>query len=138
MTTNLGDAAKTLVQVTHAARVFDRLVDDLMSQLRASQTAPVSREVTLGQDGTLDLSDAELIAARERMDALYPEFQRLYGSLLVEQLGAEHTESVLAALHSEPMQRYFRARRQMEESLVEGMGALSQKLSDVMYQSQAA
>jgi hypothetical protein len=138
MTTSPGDAAKALVQVTHAARVFDRLVDSLIGQLRASQRVPASREVTVGHDGTLDISDDEFVSVRERMDALYPEFQRLYGSLLLEQLGPEHAEEVLMALRSEPIQRYFRARRQMEQALLEGMGALSHKLSDVMYQSRAA
>ncbi|MET0410853.1 MAG: hypothetical protein ABW217_06135 [Polyangiaceae bacterium] len=138
MTTNQIDAARTLVQVTQAARVFDRLVETLLEQLRISQPEPFSREVTLGQDGALAISDADFVAARERMDALYPEFQRLYGGLLLEHLGHEHVDEVLQLLRSEPMQHYFRARRQMEQALVDGMGALSQKLSDAMYQSRAA
>jgi hypothetical protein len=138
MTTDVADAAKTLVQVTQAARVFDRLVETLLSQARSSQVASGSREVTLGHDGTLDIVDAELVAVRERMDALYPEFQRLYGDLLVQYVGTEHVNEVLQALCSEPIQRYFRARRQMEQALVEGMNTLTLKLTDVMYQSQAA
>ena len=138
MTIDLADTARTLVQVTQAARVFDRLVETLLTQLRASGVASGAREVTLGRDGTLDLAAAEIMGARERMDGLYPEFQQLYGSLLLEHLGAEHAPEVLRALRSEPIQRYFRARRQMEQALVEGMNALSQKLSDAMYQSLAA
>jgi hypothetical protein len=138
MTTNQFEAARTLAQVTHAARVFDRLVDSLIEQLRSSQPEPFSREVALGQDGTLAISNANLVAARERMDALYPEFQQLYGGLLLQHLGQEHVDEVLQLLRSEPMQHFFRARRQMEQALVDGMGALSQKLSDAMYQSRAA
>lgn len=138
MTTNQFEAARTLVQVTQAARVFDRLVETLIEQLRINQPEPFSREVTLGQDGTLEISHADFVAARERMDALYPEFQQLYGGLLLEHLGQEHVDEVLRLLRSEPMQHYFRARRQMEQALVDGMGALSQKLSDAMYQSRAA
>jgi hypothetical protein len=138
MTTDQFEAARTLVQVTQAARVFDRLVESLLEQLRSATAQPCSREVTLGQDGTLELTDGDLVAARERMDALYPEFQQLYGGLLLEYLGREHVDEVLQLLRSEPMQRYFRARRRMEQDLVEGMGALGQKLSDAMYQSRAA
>jgi hypothetical protein len=138
MTTNLMDAARTLVQVTQAARVFDRLVENLIEQLRAAQSQPHSREMTLGQDATAELAERDIMAARERMDALYPEFQELYGRLLVDYLGHEHVEEVLQLLRSEPMQRFFRARRQMEQPLVEGMAVLSQKLSDAMYQSRAA
>jgi hypothetical protein len=138
MTTDLADAAKTLVQVTQAARVFDRLVETLLAPLQASPAISGSREVTLGRDGTLDLADAHLVAVRERMDSLYPEFQQLYGSLLLQYVGAEHVPEVLQALRSEPIQRYFRARRQMEPALIDGMNALSQKLSEVVYQSQAA
>jgi len=138
MTTAEFEAARTLVQVTQAARVFDRLVESLIEQQRATAAQPYSREVTLGQDGTLEIADGDFVAARERMDALYPEFQELYGGLLFEYLGREHVDEVLQLLRSEPMQRYFRARRQMEQDLVLGMGALSQKLSDAMYQSRAA
>jgi hypothetical protein len=139
MTTDLADAARTLIQVTQAARVFDRLVDSLIERLRGdAHAAPVSCEVRLRQDGTLEIADAELVAMRERMDALYPEFQGLYGNLLLKHLGAEHVDEVVGVLRSEPMQRYFRARRQMEQALVEGMSTLGQKLSDAMYQSQAA
>lgn len=138
MTMNQIDAARTLVQVTQAAQVFDRLVEALIEQQRAAQLEPHSREVTLGQDGTLAIAEADFTAARERMDAIYPEFQQLYGGLLLDHLGHEHVDEVLQLLRSEPLQRYFRARRRMEQALVEGMAALSQKLSDAMYQSRAA
>lgn len=136
MTMTQADSARALVQVTHAARVFDRLVDSLIEQYRSAQVAPSSGSVV--SDPAPGELEAELVALRERMDGLFPEFQKSFGALLLEHLGAEHAPETLAALSSEPVQRYFRARRSMEGSLLELMSGLSRKMSELVYPSRAA
>jgi len=120
-TTNIGASAEAAVQVTRAAPLFDRLADTLVARTsdrirNRQQTDEVSKH-------------AELRALRERLDAFFPEFRLLYGSLLVKHLGTEQAPRVLAALEDDCVQRYFRALSDMQAELLGGLERLADRMA---------
>jgi hypothetical protein len=120
-TTNIGASAEAAVQVTRAAPLFDRLADTLVARTsdrirNRQQTDEVSKH-------------AELRALRERLDAFFPEFRLLYGSLLVKHLGTEQAPRVLAALEDDCVQRYFRALQDMQAELLGGLERLADRMA---------
>ncbi|MEO8178969.1 MAG: hypothetical protein ABI895_09070 [Deltaproteobacteria bacterium] len=120
-TTNIGVSAEAAVQVTRAAPLFDRLADNLVARTgdrihNRQQADEVSKH-------------AELRALRERLDAFFPEFRLLYGSLLVKHLGTEQAPRVLAALEDDRVQRYFRALQDMQAELLGGLERLADRMA---------
>jgi len=120
-TTNIHATAEAAVQVTRAAPLFDRLADTLVARTgdriqNRQESAGVSKH-------------AELRALRERLDAFFPEFRLLYGSLLVKHLGTEQAPRVLAALEDDSVQRYFRALQDMQAELFGGLERLADRMA---------
>lgn len=120
MALNIHAVADAAVQITRAAPLFDRLADHLVAQLRESY-AQEDAEQALAQR-------ADLGALREKLDAFFPEFRRLYGGLLVKHLGPERAPRVIAALNDESVQLYFRAVQSMEAELQRALERLGERM----------
>jgi hypothetical protein len=118
--------AATAVRVTRAAALFDRLVATLLAHLDADAQDPAA-QVPAAQDAGAG-GQAEL---RERLDAFFPEFRQLYGSLLVKHIGAKWLPGVLEVLCSEAVQVYFRALQAMEPELIGGLQQLTKRMAVV-------
>lgn len=120
MNPDIEGAARAAVQITRAAPLFDQLVDMLLTQ------------AALASDAGHPLHDAarqaHLRAAREQLDAHYPEFQRLYYELLHKHLDRQ-LPAVLAALNSELVQTYFKAQKAMEAELIDELQRLAEKMA---------
>ena len=112
--------AALAVQLTRAAAIFDAIANGLIAQVRRAAGLPERADPDTEQ---------ELIHLRARLDELYPEYQQLFGGLLLDHIGREHAPSVLAALRAEPIQEYFRAMPRMEDELRLLLIDLAQRMS---------
>jgi len=113
--------ARTAVQITHAAPLFDRLAEAVVehhTSLDASQ-----RGAALGSEAN-DRADA----LRERLDWFFPQFRDLYFNLLLQHIGAE-LPAVLRALNDESVQRYLRALEAMRPALLRALQQLGREMS---------
>jgi len=120
-TTNIHATAEAAVQVTRAAPLFDRLADTLVAR--------TGDRIQNRQESDGLSKHAELRALRERLDAFYPEFRMLYGTLLVKHLGTEQAPRVIAALEDDCVQRYFRALQDMQAELLGGLERLADRMA---------
>ena len=123
MTTDSDMMARTAVQITRAAPLFDQLVNVLLPH-RHDEIAGWSA----AEGGKRDPTAAELSALRERLDGYFPEFSRLYLTLLRQHLGP-NLPVVLAALSNEFVQTYFRALASMEPELISALQKLADKMA---------
>lgn len=123
MTTNKDMMARTAVQLTRAAPLFDHLVNVLLPQ-RPDASAGSPTPEGARQDPTA----AELSAVRERLDGYFPEFSQLYLTLLRQHVGPD-LPAVLAALSNELVQTYFRAVAAMESELIAALQKLGEKMA---------
>jgi hypothetical protein len=117
MMTDIEMTSRTAVQITRAAPLFDHLVDMLLLD-----SAPHPKG---GADDQAGLS-----AVREQLDGHFPEFRRMYFTLLRKHVGPS-LPLVLAALNDELVQRYFRALKSMEPDLMAGLQKLAEKMAEV-------
>lgn len=124
--TDLQTTAATAVRVTRAAALFDRLVATLLAHVDPAEQDPAATEAA-AQDPSAG-GQAEL---RERLDAFFPEFRQLYGSLLVKHIGAQWLPGVLEVLRSDAVQVYFRALQAMEPELIGGLQKLTKRMAVV-------
>ena len=108
-----------VVQLTRAANIFDRVADGLVAQVRAAMAVPAQADAEIEQ---------EFAALRAKLDAFFPEFRELFGSLLVRHVGQEHLPAVLAGLSTEPAQHYLRAASKIDEEMQAQMAQLSQSM----------
>jgi hypothetical protein len=115
MDADLDVSARAVVRITRVAPLFDRLAEGIIARLPYED------------DGDVALDADDLAAIREKIDGLFPEFRRLYLSLLRKHLGAE-LPVVLAALEHEAVQRYFKAMQSMENELILELNRLGQKM----------
>lgn len=115
--------ASLAVQLTRAATVFDGIANGLIATLRSAMGGAPER-------ARPDI-ERELLRIKARLDGLYPEFQQLFGGLLLEHVGRQHAPSVLAALHTEPAQEFFRAAPRIDAELQELLLELGQRMSRV-------
>jgi hypothetical protein len=121
MHTPLADNHAALaVQLTRAATIFDGIANGLIAQVRRAAGVPELADPETEQ---------ELARLRAQLDELYPEYQQLFGGLLLDHIGREHAPSVLAALHAEPIQEYFRAVPRMHAELQSLLVELAQRMS---------
>jgi hypothetical protein len=120
MALNIHAVADAAVQITRAAPLFDRLADHLVAQLQDS-CEPEDAAQQLAQR-------SDLRGLRERLDAFFPEFRRLYGSLLIKHLGPERAPQVIAALSDDSVQLYFRALQAMEGELQGALERLGERM----------
>jgi hypothetical protein len=118
--------AAAAVRVTRAAALFDRLVATLLAHLE-----PAGQEPDMASQEGASLDPGAHAELRERLDAFFPEFRQLYGSLLVKHIGARSLPSVLEVLHSEAVQVYFRALQAMEPELIGGLQQLTKRMAVV-------
>jgi hypothetical protein len=120
--THLPDtSARTAVQITRAAPLFDRLAEAVIehhASLEASQ-----RGAALGSR-----ANARLDALRERLDWFFPQFRDLYFTLLHQHIGPD-LPAVLHALNDESVQRYLRALEAMRPSLLRALQQLGREMS---------
>ena len=126
-------SAQMLVRLTHASHVFDRAVDALMTRVRSAMGVPPA---VAGSDSANDPErtavEQELAALRERLQAFLPEFEQLYGSLLIEELGASQLPALLEALGSERVQRYFQARIRAEPRRLRQLSRLGRSMQEAL------
>jgi hypothetical protein len=96
------------VRACNVAPVFGRMADGVILGVRRALGVPDQAEPEVEQ---------ELRALRGSFDEQYrPEFDRLYATLLVQQLG-NATSVVLAALESEPVQQYLAVAEQIDTDI---------------------
>jgi hypothetical protein len=114
--------AALAVQLTRAATVFDGIANGLINTLRHALGVPEKARADI---------ERELLRLRARLDGLYPEYQELFGGLLLEHIGPRHAASVLAALCSEPIQEYFRAAPRVDAELQALLVELGERMSRV-------
>ena len=88
--------AAAAVRVTRAAALFDRLVATLLAHLDPAAQDPAAPE----GPGAQDSGGGDQAELRERLDAFFPEFRQLYGSLLLKHIGPSWLPEVLEALRS--------------------------------------
>lgn len=119
-TSPIGSDAAAAVNLTRAAILFDGLANGLIDQVRRAMSVP---------GGAAHDIERELLRLRARLDGLYPEYQQLFGGLLLEHIGREHVPSVLAALQAEPVQAYFRAAPRMNAELQALLIELARRMS---------
>lgn len=103
-------------QITAADERFQRLVRQALQRYLAAR----------GGGSGADLRgdpDAQLLW--QQLVGLYPEFQRKYCELFVEQLGPDEAGPVLRELLREPLQRYLRARAAITPELTANIKRLS-------------
>jgi len=105
---SIQSAAITAVQLTRAATIFDRIANGLVERVRQALGVPDRLDEDIEQ---------ELVGLRAELDEFFPEYQQLFGGLLLEHIGREHAPSVLAALSGEAIQRYFRAAPEIDAEL---------------------
>jgi hypothetical protein len=117
--TDLESAARTAVRITRAAPLFDQLVDMLLSHVALAAHSTSSTDAA---------RRAELLGTRARLDAHYPEFQRIFFELLHKHLGQRLPE-VLAALDHELVQAYLVAQTSMEEELISELEGLAERMA---------
>jgi hypothetical protein len=117
MMTDIEMTSRTAVQITRAAPLFDHLVDTLL------------QESTLPEHGQAS-DQAMQSALREQLDGHFPEFRRLYFTLLRKHVGPS-LPLVLSALNDELVQRYFKALKAMEPDLMAGLQQLARKMAEV-------
>lgn len=117
---NLHHKHLTPAQTTGADRAFFGLVQSVGRRSLAAR----------GYDARPPESarGGEVQAMISRLLALYPEFQRIYAELFVKHIGATHSEEVLHALQTEPMQRYLKARAAMAGELAQGLAQLKARM----------
>lgn len=121
MKANSHSAAEAAVQVTRAAPLFDRLADNLVSQVDANLPSQ--------GPGLPPERGSQLASLREQLDGFFPEFRQLYGGLLLKHIGEERAPVVLAALSDETIQVYFRALKAMEPELIGGLQRLHERMA---------
>lgn len=119
-TPSLENAAILTVQLTRAAGIFDGLANALIAQMRRAMAVPLIARVEV---------ERELTRLRARLDGFFPEYQQLFGGLLLGHIGPEHTASVLAALRNEVVQEYFRAVPRMDLELQGILVDLARRMS---------
>jgi hypothetical protein len=117
MMTDIEMTSRAAVQITRAAPLFDHLVDMLL-------------EDSVAHSHGQPTDQARLSALREQLDAHFPEFRRMYFTLLRKHVGPS-LPLVLAALNDELVQRYFRALKSMEPDLMAGLQKLSEQMAEV-------
>jgi hypothetical protein len=113
------DPIPALIQITRANAVFDRIADNLIAGVRHAMGVPPSADEEV---------EAEFAFLRASLDGFFPEFQQLYGGLLVKHLGWDHVPDVLDALESELAQHYLCAVQGIEAELQQHLGRLSQEM----------
>ena len=118
--------AAQAVQLTRAATIFDGIANGLIAQVRRAAGVPERAAPAIEQ---------ELGRLRAQLDELYPEYQQLFGGLLLDHIGREHAPSVLAALRAEPIQEYFRAVPRMDAELQSLLVELAQRMSRAVRQT---
>jgi len=102
-------------QITAADERFQRLVRQVLQRYLAARGG--------GSGGDLK-SDPDAQLLWQQLVGLYPEFQRKYCELFVEQLGPEEAVPVLRELLREPLQRYLRARAAITPDLTANLKRL--------------
>jgi hypothetical protein len=117
MMTDIEMTSRAAVQITRAAPLFDHLVDMLLEDSAAHAHGQATDQ-------------APLSALREQLDGHFPEFRRMYFTLLRKHVGPS-LPLVLAALNDELVQRYFRALKSMEPDLMAGLQKLAEKMAEV-------
>jgi hypothetical protein len=113
------NTAATLVQLTRAASIFDRVADGLVARVRGAMAVPEQADADIEQEFT---------ALRAKLDAFFPEFRELFAGLLVRHVGEEELPLVLSGLSSEVAQRYFRATGKIEADMQLQLVELSQRM----------
>ena len=122
-------SARSAIQITRAAPLFDRLVDAVLEH-RTSRVS--TRPAAAGPN-----DPAQLAALRERLDWFFPQFRELYFELLREQLGAD-LSSVLDALKEERVQRFLRALEALHPALLSSMQQLGREMLVALEASQTS
>lgn len=112
--------AAVAVRLTRAATIFDGIANGLITQVRCAMGVSERADPDIQR---------ELVRLRARLDELYPEYQQIFGRLLLEHIGQEHAPSVLMALRAEPIQEYFRAAPRMDADLQRLLVELAQRMS---------
>jgi hypothetical protein len=112
-------SARTAIQITRAAPLFDRLAEAVVehrSSLEASQR------------GQGSAAPPQLHVLRERLDWFFPQFRDLYLNLLRQHIGPD-LPAVLRALNDESVQRYLRALQAMQPALSHALQQLGREMS---------
>lgn len=111
-----GTVEARAVRACQMAPVFARMADGVVHGVRRALGVPDHAEPEVEQ---------ELRALRSSFDEQYrPEFERLFGALLVQQLG-HATSVVLGALESEPVQQYLAVAEQIDADILALLRELS-------------
>jgi hypothetical protein len=113
------DPFAALVEITRASGMFDQIADGLIAGVRHAVGVPVHADLEVEQ---------EFAFLRASLDEFFPDFQQLYGGLLVQHLGWEHVPELLECLGSDLAQRYLAAAQGIEEELRQHLGRLSQEM----------
>jgi len=113
------DPITALVVITRATVMFDQIADGLIAGVRHAMGVPVHAD---------DEVEQEFAFLRTSLDEFFPEFEQLYGGLLVKHLGWEHVPELLETLGSDLAQRYLGAAQGIEEELRQHLGRLSQEM----------
>jgi hypothetical protein len=96
--------ADRAVRLSCASPTFGRIADDVVRQVRCVMGVPERAEPEV---------ELEFEGLRKSLDEFYPEFTRIYASLLEGHLG-DAASMVLASLESEDVQAYLRVARGIE------------------------
>lgn len=115
---------RAVMQLTGTDRAFDNMVDVLLAKIRHSfGVRTAAEEAEVGPQ-----LDQEIERIRGRMGQCRPDFQRMYGSLLLKHLGSENLEACAEALASPPMRRVFAATDAMAPELSQSLSAFFHRL----------
>jgi hypothetical protein len=120
MTPSPDVSARTAIQITRAAPLFDRLAEAVVDH--CASLDPAQRSAGQRQRGNADPD-----ALRERLDWFFPQFRDLYFNLLRQHIGPD-LPAVLRAVNDESVQRYLRAREAMQPALLRGMQRLGREM----------
>jgi hypothetical protein len=110
-----------IVLVTRAATIFDAVVNALLGRVRQAMSVPeVASEAT----------EAQFRELREKLDAFFPEFRNMYGSLLSQSLGERHVDAVLAGLEAPALQAFFGVSVQIDAELRSASNDLMREMAE--------
>jgi hypothetical protein len=109
-----------IAQLTHSDASFAYLAANFVCEVRRKLCVP---------DRADDDVEAEFAALRQRVDASYPEFCANFAAALVDQLGPERLQEMLAGLSTEPAQRYLEVAGRILLEFKQSAPALTQKLT---------
>ena len=105
-------------QITHAGAIFEQVATGLVARVRTAMAIPEAAD---------DATEAEFAALQQRLECFRPEFERMFGKVLGEQLG-EHADQILADLQRPAPQAYFKASSAIREEVTQKLDELSQSM----------